>query len=43
LRAALAFSHATVLVYFSASPEFLGDVTVTAQNPSGRQHWLVLT
>ena len=34
--------HALVLAYFSQSPEFLGDVTVTAQHPSSPQHWLVL-
>ncbi len=41
--AALAVGHAYVLSYFSASPEFLGDVTITAQNPSSPQHWLLLT
>ncbi|HMA48193.1 MAG TPA: hypothetical protein VKP60_00495 [Magnetospirillaceae bacterium] len=35
-------AHATVIAYFSQSPEFLGDVTVTAQNPASAQHWLVL-
>jgi hypothetical protein len=35
-------AHAQVLVYFSQSPEFLTDVTVTAQNPSSAQHWLIL-
>lgn len=36
-------AHALLLVYFSASPEFLGDVSITAQNPSSTQHWLLLT
>lgn len=35
-------AHAQMLVYFSASPEFLADVQVTAQNPASAQHWLVL-
>lgn len=35
-------AHAQVLVYFSQSPEFLSDVTITAQNPSSAQHWLLL-
>jgi hypothetical protein len=35
-------AHAMVLTYFSASAEFLGDVQVTAQNPSSTQHWLML-
>lgn len=41
--AALNLGHAYVLTYFSASPEFLGDVTITAQNASSPQHWLLLT
>jgi probable HAF family extracellular repeat protein len=36
-------AHALMLVYFSASTEFLGDVEVTAANPPSAQHWLVLT
>ncbi|HMA49456.1 MAG TPA: DUF4214 domain-containing protein, partial [Magnetospirillaceae bacterium] len=32
--------HAQVLVYFSASAEFLGDVQITAQHPADAQHWL---
>ena len=40
--AAQAEGHALVLVYFSASGEFLGDVQITAQNPSSAQHWLLL-
>jgi hypothetical protein len=35
-------AHALTLVYFSASPEFLADVQVTATNPPSAQHWLVL-
>ena len=35
-------AHAQMLVYFSASPEFLTDVQVTASHPSDAQHWLVL-
>ena len=35
-------AHAQTLIYFSQSPEFLGDVQVTAQNPTSAQHWLVL-
>ena len=34
--------HATVLVYFSASPEFLHDVQITAQSPISAGHWLEL-
>ena len=34
--------HALVLVYFSASQEFLSDVQVTAQHPANAQHWLYL-
>lgn len=40
--AADAQAHALTLVFFSQSPEFLGDVQVTAQNPTSSQHWLVL-
>jgi len=40
--AAQTIGHAWVLTYFSASPEFLGDVQVTAQTPSSAQHWLIL-
>ena len=36
-------AHSIVLTDFSASQEFLGDVTVTAQNPASTQHWLLLT
>ena len=35
-------AHATVLAYFSQSPEFLGDVQVTATHPADGTHWLVL-
>jgi hypothetical protein len=38
-------AHATVLVDFSASAEFLNDVQITAQNPASggfTGHWLVL-
>jgi endo-alpha-1,4-polygalactosaminidase (GH114 family) len=35
-------AHALMLVYFSASAEFLSDVQVTAANPTSAQHWLVL-
>jgi hypothetical protein len=35
-------AHALMLVYFSASAEFLADVQVTATNPASAQHWLVL-
>jgi len=31
-----------MLVYFSASPEFLSDVQVTAATPANGSHWLVL-
>ena len=40
--AADAQAHALTLVYFSQSAEFLGDVQVTAQNPTSAQHWLIL-
>ncbi len=36
-------AHAQMLVYFSASPEFLSDVQVIASQPASAQHWLVLT
>jgi len=35
-------AHATMLVDFSNSSEFLKDVQVTAQTPPSAQHWLVL-
>jgi hypothetical protein len=35
-------AEAQVLAYFSQSPEFRADVTVTAQNPASSSHWLVL-
>ena len=35
--------HAQVLVYYSVSPEFIGDVRITAQHPADAQHWLYLT
>lgn len=35
-------AHALMLVYFSNSPEFLTDVSVTAQHPTDASHWLVL-
>ena len=35
-------ARAQMLVYFSASPEFLSDVQITASNPASAQHWLVL-
>jgi hypothetical protein len=35
-------AHATVLAYFSQSPEFLTDVQVTAAHPADASHWLVL-
>ena len=34
-------AHALMLVYFSASPEFLSDVQITAQHPADGQHWLM--
>ncbi len=36
-------AHALMLVYFSASAEFLADVQVTTATPASPQHWLVLT
>ncbi|HMA51213.1 MAG TPA: DUF4214 domain-containing protein, partial [Magnetospirillaceae bacterium] len=41
-QAAQTQGHAQVLVYFSASSEFLGDVQVTATHPADAQHWLIL-
>lgn len=35
-------AHALMLVYFSNSAEFLGDVQITAQHPASASHWLVL-
>ncbi len=35
-------AHATVLAYSSQSPEFIGDVQVTAAHPISAAHWLVL-
>ena len=35
-------AHATLLVDFSASAEFLGDVQVTAAHPADASHWLIL-
>lgn len=35
-------AHATVLAYFSQSPEFLSDVKITSANPASAQHWLQL-
>jgi hypothetical protein len=35
-------AHALMLVYFSASAEFLKDVQITASNPASAQHWLLL-
>ena len=34
--------HAQVLVYYSVSAEFIGDVQITAQHPADAQHWLYL-
>ncbi len=39
---ALAIAHATVLAYFSQSPEFVGDVQITAQHAADATHWLML-
>jgi len=36
-------NHALMLVYFSASTEFLGDVQITAANPASAAHWLFLS
>lgn len=41
-QAAQTVAHAQVLVYFSASPEFLNDVQVTAATPPSNSHWLLL-
>jgi hypothetical protein len=41
-EAAQMAGHAQVLVYFSASAEFLSDVQITAQHPADAQHWLIL-
>ncbi|HMA49734.1 MAG TPA: putative Ig domain-containing protein, partial [Magnetospirillaceae bacterium] len=38
--AAQKLGHAQVLVYFSASPEFLHDVQITATSPADSHHWL---
>ena len=35
-------AHALVLTYFSQSPEFLGDVQITASHPADASHWLYL-
>jgi len=35
-------AHALILTYFSQSPEFRGDVQVTAAHPADAQHWLIL-
>lgn len=35
-------AHALVLTYFSQSPEFLGDVQITAAHPADATHWLYL-
>jgi probable HAF family extracellular repeat protein len=40
--AADAQAHAQVLVYFSASPEFLSDVQIGNGTSATAQHWLVL-
>lgn len=34
--------HANILQFFSQSPEFLTDVSVTAQHPTDATHWLIL-
>jgi autotransporter passenger strand-loop-strand repeat protein len=34
--------HSVVLADFSASPEFLANIQITAQHPVDAQHWLVL-
>lgn len=39
--AAETLGHAWVLTYFSASPEFLNDVQVTAAHPADATHWLI--
>jgi len=35
-------AHAQVMTYFSQSPEFLGDVQITAAHPADSSHWLYL-
>jgi hypothetical protein len=35
-------AHATLLVDFSNSQEFLANVQITAQHPADAQHWLFL-
>lgn len=35
-------AHAMVLAHFSLSPEFLAEVSVSAQNPAGPGRWLIL-
>jgi len=40
-KAAQTLGHAWVLTYFSASPEFLSDVQVTATTPADANHWLI--
>lgn len=35
-------AHAQVMTYFSQSPEFLGDVQITAAHPADASHWLYL-
>jgi hypothetical protein len=34
-------AHAMVLAHFSLSPEFVGDVSISAQNPAGAGRWLI--
>ena len=38
-----ALAHAHLLVDFSASAEFLGNVQITAAHPASAQHWLLLS
>ena len=40
-KAAQTLGHAWVLTYFSASPEFLSDVQITATTPADANHWLI--
>lgn len=35
-------AHAQVMTYFSQSPEFLGNVQITAAHPADSSHWLYL-
>lgn len=35
-------AHAQVLSYFSLSPEFRADVSITSQTPASASHWLLL-